>query len=116
MLSKVLANWTTQFLQHINNNLQSKETERVTVVTNKKNTKNKTEVIDVDSVVPPLRPGNCSCAYLCSMGTESNRQSPSNFDEADDVMRPLSLLFFHWLFDCYCILRSLELLLHTEVP
>lgn len=57
MFRKVLANWTTQFLQHINNNLQSNETERVTVVKNKENTKDKTEVIDVDSVVPPLRPG-----------------------------------------------------------
>ena len=48
------------------------------------------------------------------MGTESNGQSPFNFDEADDVMHPLSLLFVDWLFDCYCILRCLELLLHTE--
>lgn len=74
MFRKVHANWTTQFLQHINNNLQSNETERVTVVKNKENTKNKTEVIDVDSVVPPLRPGNCSCANLCS--SVSDRWEP----------------------------------------
>ena len=43
------------------------------------------------------------------MGTESNGQSSFNFDEADDVMHAFSLLFVHWLFDCYCILRSLDL-------
>ena len=69
MLTKVLANWTTQFLQRINN-LQANETERVTLVTKKESRKNKTEVIDVDSVVPPVRPGNCSCANFCTSVSE----------------------------------------------
>lgn len=58
MLNSILTNWTTQFSQHINNQLHANQTERVTMVTKEDLTeKREPEVIEVDSA-EPATPGN----------------------------------------------------------